>query len=119
MGRNADMTQPPPRFWQDMTTREFAALDPAATVAVLPVAAIEQHGPHLPVSVDATINRGIVDRALELLPDHLPALFLPMMPLGLSPETAPFPGPMPLASAPVLRPGPDTGLPGSRTAPPH
>ena len=38
----------PRRRWVEMTTAEFSAL-PADTVAVLPVAAIEQHGPHLPV----------------------------------------------------------------------
>ena len=62
------MTALPRRFWQDMTTREFAALDAARAIALLPVGAIEQHGPHLPVAVDACIVEGIVARALELLP---------------------------------------------------
>jgi creatinine amidohydrolase len=50
------------RWWLDMTTEDFRGLDPSKTVALLPVAAVEQHGPHLPVSVDATLNRGIVPR---------------------------------------------------------
>ena len=49
----------PRRRWLDMTTTEFAAL-PADSVAVLPVAAVEQHGPHLPVYVDACVNEGVV-----------------------------------------------------------
>ena len=42
----------PRRYWQDMTTTDFGRLDRARVIAVLPVAAIEQHGPHLPVAVD-------------------------------------------------------------------
>ena len=48
------------RWWWDLTTRDFALLDAERTVAILPVGAVEQHGPHLPVGVDAAINAGIV-----------------------------------------------------------
>ena len=41
--------------WLELTTEEFAALDPEKTIAVLPIAAIEQHGPHLAVSTDTII----------------------------------------------------------------
>ena len=37
------------RHWAELTTEEFAGLDPECTIAVLPIAAIEQHGPHLAV----------------------------------------------------------------------
>ena len=40
----------PTRYWQDLPWPAFRDLPPN-TVAVLPVASIEQHGPHLPVSV--------------------------------------------------------------------
>src|SRR5271163_1798616 len=70
--RGACMVKLPARLWQEMTTTDFAALDPERTIAVLPVAAIEQHGPHLPVSVDACINQGILDEVLRRLPDDLP-----------------------------------------------
>jgi creatinine amidohydrolase len=43
----------PRRFWHEMTTRDFAEGDAASWIAVQPVAAIEQHGPHLPVYTDA------------------------------------------------------------------
>ena len=59
---------------------------------VQPVGAVEQHGPHLPVRVDAAINAGIVARAVELMPDDLPVLVLPMMPVGKSNEHLAFPG---------------------------
>lgn len=79
------------RRWADLAWPEFAAL-PANTVAILPVAAIEQHGPHLPVSVDADLNAGILDAALALLPDSVPALALPITQVGISVEHTKFPG---------------------------
>lgn len=79
------------RRWADLAWPDFAAL-PANTVAILSVAAIEQHGPHLPVSVDADINAGILDAALALLPDSVPALALPMTQVGISVEHEKFPG---------------------------
>ncbi|MGI3900714.1 MAG: creatininase family protein [Janthinobacterium lividum] len=86
------MNRPSSRWWWDLSTREFAALDMERIVAVLPVGAIEQHGPHLPVRVDAAINAGIVARAVELMPDDLPALILPALPIGKSNEHLAFPG---------------------------
>ena len=69
------------RYWADLTAAEFRALDVTRTIAVLPVGAIEQHGPHLPVSVDRDIVEEIVARAAPRLGD-LPVLFLPTMPIG-------------------------------------
>jgi creatinine amidohydrolase len=46
----------PSGYWQDLATTDFARIDPAHTIALLPVAAIEQHGPHLPLATDALIN---------------------------------------------------------------
>jgi creatinine amidohydrolase len=86
------MTRLPRRHWQDMTTEEFAALDGPRVIALLPVGAIEQHGPHLPVAVDACINQGIVARALELMHEDLPVIVLPMQTVGKSEEHLAFPG---------------------------
>ncbi len=55
----------PTKFWAEMSWRDFAAADMSKVVAVLPVAAIEQHGPHLPVGVDTFINEGYLSRAVE------------------------------------------------------
>ncbi|MGH6914266.1 MAG: creatininase family protein, partial [Geminicoccales bacterium] len=90
-------------LWQDMTTLEFESLERPRTIALLPVGAIEQHGPHLPVSVDACINRGIVGRALELVPEALPVLVLPMTPIGKSNEHQAFPGTLTLAADTLAR----------------
>ena len=61
-------------YWDDLTTEDFRGLDRAASVVLFPVAATEQHGPHLPLSTDACIGRGIVARALELAPGDLDVL---------------------------------------------
>ena len=91
------MHMPSSRWWWDLSTREFAALAMDQVVAILPIAATEQHGPHLPVRVDAAINEGIVKRAVELMPDDLPALVLPMLPIGKSDEHQAFPGTLTLS----------------------
>ena len=93
----------PRRFWAQLSSRDFAALDPATTVAVLPLGATEQHGPHLSLGVDSVLVDGIVAAALPLLPAALPALFLPSQHIGLSPEHANFPGTLTLSSKTLLR----------------
>lgn len=80
------------RYWWDLTTEEFAGLDMDRVIALLPVSAVEQHGPHLPVRVDAAINAGILKRALELLPADLPLLVLPAQNVGKSDEHIAFAG---------------------------
>ena len=92
-----------PRFWSQLTTRDFAALDAAATVAVLPLGATEQHGPHLPLGVDTVLADGIVAASLPLLPAGLPVLFLPTQQIGLSPEHARFAGTLTLSAETVIR----------------
>lgn len=97
------MTAPPPaRFWADLSTRDFAALNPATTVAVLPVAATEQHGPHLPLSVDTVLVDGIVAAALAQLPPEAAVLVLPTQAVGLSPEHTAFAGTLSLSPQTVI-----------------
>jgi creatinine amidohydrolase len=93
----------PRRHWQEMTTEEFAALDVERVIAVLPIASIEQHGPHLPVCTDACANQAVIERTLELLPDELPVTVLPMMPIGKATEHSAFPGTLTLSSETVQR----------------
>jgi creatinine amidohydrolase len=64
--------------WLQLTTEDFAGLDPEKTIAVLPIAAIEQHGPHLAVSTDTIIGQGMVDTVVAKLPENLSTLFLPV-----------------------------------------
>ena len=88
----------PTKFWADMSWRDFAAADMSAAVAVLPVAAIEQHGPHLPVGVDADLNEGYLKRAIARVPADWPVLFLPPQAIGASDEHAEFPGTLTLST---------------------
>jgi creatinine amidohydrolase len=97
------MAMLPAKLWQEMTTTDFAALDRERVVAVLPVGAIEQHGPHLPVAVDTCINQGIIDEVLRRLPADLPATFLPLMPIGKSNEHQAFPGTLTLSAETLTR----------------
>jgi creatinine amidohydrolase len=92
-----------PRFWAQLSTRTFAQLDLARTIAVLPVAAIEQHGPHLPLSVDTALVDGVVAAALPHLADDLPAFFLPTQAVGFSPEHQRFAGTLTLSAETVIR----------------
>ena len=83
---------PEHRFWADYTARDFARLDHENLIAVLPVGAIEQHGPHLPLSVDQSIVDGVVQASLPYLSQECPALFLPTCAVGKSDEHARYPG---------------------------
>jgi creatinine amidohydrolase len=97
------MTALPSHYWQDLTSKEFAALDAEKIIAVLPVGAVAQHGPHLPVRVDSAINQGILRRAVETMPAELPALILPMLPVGKSNEHQAFPGTLTLSAETLIR----------------
>src|SRR5262245_4239779 len=91
------------RLWVEMTTKDFQQTDMSKAIAVLPVAAIEQHGPHLPVEVDTAINRGVVARTMELLPPEFPVTFLPAMPVGESNEHISYPGTLTLSAETLIR----------------
>ncbi len=86
------MTGLPRGFWAEMTTGDFAGAETVGWIAVLPVAAIEQHGPHLPVLTDTCIAEGMVARAIALMPGELPVTFLPVQAVGKSNEHISSPG---------------------------
>jgi len=82
----------PRPYWHEMTTTDFDDPGVKDWIAVLPVAAIEQHGPHLPVYTDAAIAAGQVKRVVDLLPEGVPATFLPVQQVGKSNEHISSPG---------------------------
>lgn len=98
--------QLPSRYWSELSTRDFvrlaAAPDLGEVVAVLPLGATEQHGPHLPTGVDTVLVDGVVRAALPQLPAELPVLVLPTQAVGLSPEHARFPGTLTLSSQTLI-----------------
>lgn len=61
-------------------------------IAVLPLGAHEQHGPHLPFDTDRLIAEGMVARLIAALPPDLPVTFLPTEPVGYSMEHMDVPG---------------------------
>ena len=92
----------PARDWLDMTWQDIAGADTGRWIAVLPVAAIEQHGPHLPIGVDSYIGEAYLARVRAMLPDELPATFLPVQKVGQSDEHLAFPGTLTLTATTAL-----------------
>ena len=93
-------------FWSDLNTHDFAGMDKSRAVAVLPLAATEQHGPHLPLSVDTDIVNAVIARSasvLQIQAPSLPVYFLPTQAVGLSPEHAAFAGTLTLKPETLIR----------------
>jgi creatinine amidohydrolase len=93
----------PPRDWTDIHWPDIAGAGPARWIAVLPLAATEQHGPHLPVGTDVMIAQAYLERVRELLPDTVPATFLPLQPVGISTEHVGYPGTLTLPTDIALK----------------
>jgi len=95
------------RFWADWSARDFALLHQSGAseraIAVLPVAAIEQHGPHLPVSVDTTLVDGVIAASLAHLAPGLPVLFLPTQAVGKSNEHQRYAGTLTFSAETLMR----------------
>lgn len=91
-------TTTPLRFprWQDLTSREVAALS-SESVAVMVLGAIEQHGAHLPLATDLVIGEGLLTAAQRQLPAGFPLVTLPPMAIGASDEHLSFPGTLSLS----------------------
>lgn len=93
----------PSPYWSELSLRDFRALDMSRVIAVAPVAAVEQHGPHLPLGVDAMIMEGCVARVAERLPEDLDVVFLPIQSVGVSIEHRDFPGTLTLSQETAAR----------------
>jgi creatinine amidohydrolase len=93
----------PPRDWADIHWPDIAAADAGRWIAVLPLAATEQHGPHLPLGTDVMIAQAYLARVRELLPAALPVTFLPIQPVGISTEHIGYPGTLTLPTEVALK----------------
>src|SRR5580704_17600681 len=94
----------PKRNWMDMTWQDVAGAgaDTARWIAVLPLAAVEQHGPHLPLGVDTYIADAYLARVEKILPEELPVSFLPVQRIGVSAEHLSFPGTLTLSATTAI-----------------
>jgi creatinine amidohydrolase len=93
----------PPHDWTDIHWPDIDRAEAARWIAVLPLAATEQHGPHLPLETDVLIGEAYLARVRELLPQTIPATFLPIQPIGISTEHTDYPGTRTLPTEVALR----------------
>lgn len=93
----------PPRDWTDISWSAIAPAEASRLIAVLPLGATEQHGPHLPLETDVLIAQAYLARTRELLPDEAPVAFLPVQPVGISTEHIDYPGTLTLATEIALK----------------
>ncbi|MEQ9039167.1 MAG: creatininase family protein [Silicimonas sp.] len=96
--------------WADYRASEYADIDPEQTIAVLPTAAIEQHGPHLPVGVDTMIAEGMLAELRRQCPDDLDIRILPVQAVGKSNEHLFARGTLTLTAETALRAWTEIGL---------
>lgn len=95
---------PAARFLPNLSWTALTQLaDKENTVIILPCGAIEQHGPHLPCSVDSVLAQGIIGHALAQLPDEIPAFAMPTITYGKSEEHLHFPGTVTLTGQTLLK----------------
>jgi creatinine amidohydrolase len=94
----------PKRDYMEMTWQEVAdaGADAGRWIAVLPLAAVEQHGPHLPLGVDTFIAETYLARVHQILPADLPVTFLPVQRIGVSVEHVAFPGTLTLSASSAI-----------------
>jgi creatinine amidohydrolase len=91
---------PPDRFFPYLTWTEIRDMPNKENVVIIqPVGAIEQHGPHLPLIVDAAIATSVIGHALAQLDATVPAYALPTLCYGKSNEHWHFPGTITLSAA--------------------
>ncbi|MCM3627790.1 creatininase family protein [Paenibacillus glycanilyticus] len=90
------------RFLPRLTTKEIAAMSKEEVLLVLPVGAVEQHGPHMPVFTDTLIGEAMLAAAFEHLPEDAPVWLLPSVNYGKSTEHAGHPGTITLSATTLM-----------------
>lgn len=103
------MTTRPPHDWTELRLSDVDKADASHWIAVLPLAATEQHGPHLPFETDTRIAQAYLARVHEIVPDNMPVTFLPIEPVGISTEHIAYPGTLTLATDAALNKWMDLG----------
>ncbi|SFF18227.1 creatinine amidohydrolase [Paenibacillus catalpae] len=90
------------RFLPRLTTKEIAAMNKEDVLLVLPIGAVEQHGPHMPVFTDTLIGEAMLAAAFEHLPEDAPIWLLPSVSYGKSTEHAAHPGTITLSAKTLM-----------------
>jgi creatinine amidohydrolase len=93
----------PSRDWTDFRCSKIESAEPARWIAVLPLAATEQHGPHLPLETDVLIAEAYLARVRELAPESFPVTFLGVERIGISTEHIDYPGTQTLPTEAALK----------------
>jgi creatinine amidohydrolase len=93
---------PDARNFAYLTWKQVDALPRESTLLILPTAAIEQHGHHLPLATDTLINNLLLGKALAIVPAELPIYALPPVCYGKSNEHIGFPGTMSVSAQTFL-----------------
>jgi creatinine amidohydrolase len=78
--------------WARLKASELRALAQQDAIVLLPVAAMEQHGPHLPVMVDSLLCAEVALRTARRVADHQPVVVAPTVWSGLSEHHMPLGG---------------------------
>ena len=74
------------RLVAELTSAECGRLISETSILCLPLGAIEQHGPHLPLNTDVVVAEGLTRAIVERFGDELDLWQLPAVPIGLSRE---------------------------------
>jgi creatinine amidohydrolase len=94
---------PPERYFPYLTWTQIEQMEDKENIVIVqPIGAVEQHGPHLPIIVDAAISMGVLGKALGQLEANIPAYALPCLYYGKSNEHWHFPGTITLSAQTLL-----------------
>ena len=80
------------RFATELSWPQIQSLDREKTVVIMPVASIEQHGPHLPVGTDYLLMQSIVEQLRDFHVEGYEGVLLPTLQFGLNTEHSAFAG---------------------------
>lgn len=97
------------KYWADCTSNDLQGINAERAIALLPLAAIEQHGPHLPLCTDTAIADALLDTLAARFPDA-DTYRLPTQAVGVSTEHIAFPGTLTLSPETAIRAWTEIGV---------
>jgi creatinine amidohydrolase len=87
-----DLKMPASVMWKELTAEDLRAKAAAGAIVILPVASMEQHGPHLPVGVDTILCEGVCRAGAEAVADKVPVVVAPTLWCGMAEHHMAFGG---------------------------